>query len=958
MLDRKSKTEHLKYLAKDKSKLVTTAVVAKTINPLWNEEFILEVNDLQTECIQIDVWDCDQEENFLDAVKEISEVHGFSGLRRYFQQIGQAITWGLEDDFIGRAYIPLKSISAVECEQWIQIITQKQRPQKGELRIKTQLLVGPKNHSTQDSFEKHWKIRKQFVQYETLDRDDKPWDGRLGLRAANVLHQHAIQSGLSSLQRAVIDWLVVESYNRACGVTALYLLITLEQLDNHWKDSIATCGVANQLNENEIQVLLHSLESFEGWARDVIMKTRDFMLSKREDALQNMKTFLQCLKKFFELDVITNKGLSFHEFMQDASTASARYWFAQRFALREPRVQLEAANVLTSVEFTVDCVVEVYKALHFYNPICFDECRFGAEFFIVTFREIEKLLSPFVESCVSRAAQLLRLVSPDSKQFHEIATATFKMFLYLRKLLDLREKLPKSLIESIELVSLYSWFEPLLSDWLELSYRKAVQRIKRALELDAIESVHSLEKHWSSALDTAIVLSQMTITWMHLGWPDPLKAYNFLVGLTERICSSAEFYVHQVARNLKRYAYYMGKGSHERRLVVTEKLCITLNDVVYVRSILLQVPEMMNWASAFEALAHMDGVESFRNALYQLLTHTGDELENFITSKIMEKIQKDIGKYLTQMLLDGSFGALYDTSKDLMKYLKNNLQALDKWLLGKPFMKVLEQTYLECINKLFHLVRNRYDLGPCVYHCISKLLKTFASFFSADGRGLDAETMETETFKALAACARKRRKSSQKLIFCYLAQLEKEQERMRESERGYLIVQTGYVSGEERICVKIWHAREVGLSSGSSNPYLTMQAFPQSLFSDPHASPQRTSVHKATLAPLFDETFYVPLAENVYEKRNAALVFHVFDWNRIRRDDFVGEGLVHLASVPTVLNADEVDDLDRITLKLRLPSKPDGEEFKILRCRKDQEAIDFVQKRRKIEKMGKTQRLC
>ena len=108
------------------------------------------------------------------------------------------------------------------------------------------------------------------------------------------------------------DWLVVESYNRACGVTALYLLITLEQLDNHWKDSIATCGVANQLNENEairrkrrlllgrinsilfkIQVLLHSLESFEGWARDVIMKTRDFMLSKREDALQNMKTFLQ-----------------------------------------------------------------------------------------------------------------------------------------------------------------------------------------------------------------------------------------------------------------------------------------------------------------------------------------------------------------------------------------------------------------------------------------------------------------------------------------------------------------------------------------------------------------------------------------------------------------------------------------------------------------------------------------
>ena len=59
---------------------------------------------------------------------------------------------------------------------------------------------------------------------------------------------------------------------------------------------------------------------------------------------------------------------------------------------------------------------------------------------------------------------------------------------------------------------------------------------------------------------------------------------------------------------------------------------------MYVRSILLQVPEMMNWASAFEALAHMDGVESFRNALYQLLTHTGDELENFITSKIMEKV--------------------------------------------------------------------------------------------------------------------------------------------------------------------------------------------------------------------------------------------------------------------------------------------------------------------------------
>ena len=73
----------------------------------------------------------------------------------------------------------------------------------------------------------------------------------------------------------------------------------------------------------------------------------------------------------------------------------------------------------------------------------------------------------------------------------------------------LGDDLPASEKENLELNDYNSWFLPNISSWLVISKYKAMIRIGKAVGLDSLQTIDSLTKFSSSAVDTITVFYQV-----------------------------------------------------------------------------------------------------------------------------------------------------------------------------------------------------------------------------------------------------------------------------------------------------------------------------------------------------------------------------------------------------------------------------------------------------------------
>lgn len=63
------------------------------------------------------------------------------------------------------------------------------------------------------------------------------WNGELCHEATSILHQHAVQSGVSELQLAVIQWL---AFSHIPSIDPHFLLKQLSQLEAAWGEQKLT----------------------------------------------------------------------------------------------------------------------------------------------------------------------------------------------------------------------------------------------------------------------------------------------------------------------------------------------------------------------------------------------------------------------------------------------------------------------------------------------------------------------------------------------------------------------------------------------------------------------------------------------------------------------------------------------------------------------------------------------
>ena len=88
---------------------------------------------------------------------------------------------------------------------------------------------------------------------------------------------------------------------------------------------------------------------------------------------------------------------------------------------------------------------------------------------------------------------------------------------------------------SSKLDNFHSWFSSAVGRWLHISQHTALLRIGRAVALDSLNTVDSLVRYSSSAVDTVTVFYQIKTFWHQLNWPDPQEGFAFVIKIIDVI---------------------------------------------------------------------------------------------------------------------------------------------------------------------------------------------------------------------------------------------------------------------------------------------------------------------------------------------------------------------------------------------------------------------------------------
>lgn len=140
-----------------------TQVKTQTLNPVWDETFILEFEDITNASFHLDMWDLDTVESVRHKLGELTDLHG---LRRIFKEARKDKG---QDDFLGNVMLRLQDLRCRE-DQWFPLEPCTETyPDRGQCHLQFQFIH--KRRATvasrsQPSYTVHFHLLQQLVSHE------------------------------------------------------------------------------------------------------------------------------------------------------------------------------------------------------------------------------------------------------------------------------------------------------------------------------------------------------------------------------------------------------------------------------------------------------------------------------------------------------------------------------------------------------------------------------------------------------------------------------------------------------------------------------------------------------------------------------------------------------------------------------------------------------------------------
>jgi len=311
------------YLTTSPQSRDNTSCKARTLNPVWNEDYTLTVNSVEQDQLRVDVWDFNPEENVSEKIKKINEVKDSRGLRKFIKDTWGATTGKLTHQLLGSVQVPLKNIPASGVSGWWPLEKPDARKQKERGEVRLTLTISTEKDPVICSQEHRHLLKILFAhQLQTSKAAPFTWNGDFSREAVLVLSQHAVQGKLSGADTALARWLVYCHTHCDLPLDYRVFIRILEKLEFAIQNSLLTAEEENKFAEVAQIFVQHCVE--------FIRKHRQFLASHADYFVQ-LESILKCLKLVHECtDKIQEQSLQKEELrvqIEEAVRTSIQDWY-------------------------------------------------------------------------------------------------------------------------------------------------------------------------------------------------------------------------------------------------------------------------------------------------------------------------------------------------------------------------------------------------------------------------------------------------------------------------------------------------------------------------------------------------------------------------------------------------------------------------------------------------------
>uniref|UniRef100_A0A8C6S3I4 BAI1-associated protein 3 n=1 Tax=Nannospalax galili TaxID=1026970 RepID=A0A8C6S3I4_NANGA len=884
-----------------------TEVKSSTLNPVWKEHFLFEIEDVNTDQLHLDIWDHDDDVSLAEACRKLNEVIGLKGMSRYFKQIVKSArangtagpTEDHTDDFLGCLNIPIRRDTAMS--------------QRGRSGFLSYLLL---------------LSRVLRFEHRVEEPNSSSWRGELSVAGTTILCLHGAQSNLSSLQLAVLHWQVSSRHHQTRTLDYGYLLGLLEDIQAHWEE-------AASLPQEQEESLADSFSAFSEFGLRLLRQLRDYFPATNSTAVYRLELLLKCLDKLqlfqpsFEICPFET------ELNMDIAAAlkrGNREWYDQLLNTKSPREQ-PGPQRLTGLIELADIIYEDLQSCYGVYASLFHGIL-KVDFFTLTFRQLERLVA-------EEAWMLTEELS--SKMNLEVASGLFELYLTLADTQRFWSCIPGRDSRSLALAGIHTPFLPAVKLWLQVLRDQAKWRLQGAVDVDTLEPVDAASKHSSSAATASLCLSHIQELWVRLAWPDLAQAQGLGTQLSQDMCEAALFYTELLRKKVDTQPGAAGEA-------VSEQLCVVLNNVELVRRASGQALRGLAWP---EGAAGLEGV--LPRPLLSCIQALDEDLKreaHTVTAHLTSKMVADIRKYIQHISLSPDSIQNDEAVAPLLKYLDEKLALLNASLVKENLSRVLEALWELLLQAILQALSANRDVSADFYGRFHFTLEALVSFFHAEGQGLPLESLRDGSYKRLEEELRLHKCSTRECIEQFY--LDKLKQRSLEQNRfGRLSVRCHYEAAEQRLAVEVLHAADLLPldANGLSDPFVIMELGPPHLF--PLVRSQRTQVKARTLHPVYDELFHFSVPAEACRRRGACVLFTVMDHDWLSTNDFAGEAALGLGGISGIARphvGGSVRAGQPITLHLRRPRAQVRSALRMLEGRNNKEAQEFVKKLKELEK--------
>ncbi|KAM8836606.1 protein unc-13 homolog D-like isoform 2-T2 [Spinachia spinachia] len=944
---RRSKAKPSKSIVKDvvsNDKIYQSEIKNQTLNPIWNETFILEFTDIAGASFHLEMWDKDEEVSLTQKLEDITT--NLSSLKRIIKDAKKEKG---TDDFLGKVVLKLQDLHCTE-DNWYNLEPRTETyPNRGMCHLNLKFIHKARDETLsagRSAYTNYCGILQQCVQARiSKQKETAPWKGALCGEAQTLLEFYASQNDLSPFLQDLAKWVAYSKLYQRLEVDSSVLFQQLTSVEYHWHQQ--------ELPRQQKQELGDSLHGFLQYGLCLVAKYRD-IFPPTPSATPKLHTLLRILVQICKTQAFQKLNPAEFELLNEVSDAvetGTEEWFTIKKGLHQPMTK-DVAEIVSALSRLIGEVQEDIK----HNKDAWNRVFLSAvqvDVFTVVYKRFDSLLAKEVRKTLS-------LLEGQMEQ--AVANALFPVYLSLQAIH--KDKAFLQTRGSLELTNFQEGFREALPYWLSRVFSLTQGRVERAVQVDQLQPLQSGAvpiKHSTSAVDLVACIQPICQLWEQLSWPDPEEAFMLMVKLTEDVCKIVVNYCH----TLKERVRVLSKNSDPGSAI--NMLCVVVNDLEHLRSVLNQLPTQLNWAGLRVWTQNVIGQSQFHNTLPSQLEQAQSVLSREIRSALDtlgKKLNTDIETQVRSMSTRRRIPSksTEDAAAPLMRYLEQEMQYMNENLVQENFNSLLTPLWNNSVKILYQVATQHPQQEGLVVFCQRLLytLQCLQQCFHAEGNGLPLKTLHSDEYMVLKAHLTHNSLSSLQLIEKFLERKIQEQNVNTSEKYGAVTLLASYSRSDQRLRVEVLNA--VNLlpmdSNGLSDPFVQLCLEPKHVFHE--VEPRCTRIKSCDLNPLFEEAFDFMVSLDQCRAPGACLVLTVLDHDTLMTDDFEGEAFLALKGLPGAareMTGDGLGSQPEVTpAQIRLPllhPKHNDSILTLLESRRgEQEAQDYVRKRRQREKQS------